>query len=158
MISLIERGKANATAVVLERLATALGVALADLFTRDATSATDPISRKASQPVWTDPASGYVRRSVSPDISPIRLVDVSFPGGARVAYESASAASRLHQLVWVLAGRIDIKIGDDAPVALATGDCFAHRLDRPVTFHNPTERSARYVVAIADGPRTEGVR
>src|SRR5579872_1152381 len=65
MISLIERGESSPTAVVLEKLATGLGVALATLF--DAPSAPpDPVSRRANQIEWRDPASGYLRRNVSP--------------------------------------------------------------------------------------------
>ena len=79
MLSLIERGESSATAVVLEKLAAGLGVALASLF--DAPSAeAEPVSRRASQVQWRDPASGYVRRNVSPaGNSPIQIVDVEFP-------------------------------------------------------------------------------
>src|SRR5690348_12501581 len=65
MISLIERGESSPTAVLLERLATGLNVPLASLF--DAPSASgEPVARRADQPRWRDPASGYVRRNVSP--------------------------------------------------------------------------------------------
>src|SRR5436190_12310832 len=68
MISLIERGESSPTAAVLEKLAVGLGVTLASLF--DATTAaqgpTGPVARREEQPQWKDPASGYVRRNVSP--------------------------------------------------------------------------------------------
>src|SRR5438874_9710485 len=67
MISLIERGESSPTAAVLDRLAAGLGVPLATLF--DAPSRAvepKPFLRRAEQPVWRDPASGYVRRNVSP--------------------------------------------------------------------------------------------
>jgi len=67
MISLIERGETSPTAVVLERLATGLGVMLASLFDAPAAAApADPVSRRAAQQAWRDPASGYLRRNVSP--------------------------------------------------------------------------------------------
>src|SRR5262245_33627073 len=67
MISLIERGESSPTAVVLERLATALGVTLASLFDPPADGvASGPVSRRKDQVEWTDPQSGYVRRNVSP--------------------------------------------------------------------------------------------
>src|SRR5205809_1623829 len=65
MISLIERGESSPTAVVLEKLATGLGVPLASLFDAPAATA-DPVSRRKDQVEWRDPASGYVRRNVSP--------------------------------------------------------------------------------------------
>src|SRR5437763_1302276 len=69
MISLIERGESSPTAVVLEKLAAGLGVMLASLFDAPAGASqapTGPVSRRADQPQWRDPASGYVRRNVSP--------------------------------------------------------------------------------------------
>src|SRR6187401_956223 len=89
MISLIERGESSATAVVLEKLATGLGVSLASLFDKPA-APVDPVSRRAAQVEWRDPGSGYRRRNVSPDgfPSPIQIVEVVFPPGERVSYES----------------------------------------------------------------------
>src|SRR5271154_6206999 len=65
MISLIERGESSPTAVLLERLAMGLTVPLASLF--DAPGPTpQPVARRADQLQWRDPASGYIRRNVSP--------------------------------------------------------------------------------------------
>src|SRR4051812_21690197 len=64
MLSLIERGESSPTAVVLEKVATGLGVALASLF-EDASAPVSPISRSAERTHWRDPQSGYVRRNVS---------------------------------------------------------------------------------------------
>jgi transcriptional regulator with XRE-family HTH domain len=93
MISLIERGESSPTAVVLERLATGLGVALASLFDAPEPHAS-PLARAREQPPWRDPQSGYVRRNVSPAGagSPIQIVEVTFPPGARVAYETGRAS------------------------------------------------------------------
>src|SRR5438552_8624874 len=67
MISLVERGESSPTAVVLDKLATGLGVTLASLFDAPAGPAPGgPVARRGDQPVWQDPASGYVRRNVSP--------------------------------------------------------------------------------------------
>lgn len=150
MISLIERGEASPTAVVLEKLATGLGIALAALF--DAPAAVpDPVSRRADQITWRDPASGYVRRNLSPAgyPSPIQIVEVSFPPGARVAYETGARPSALHQQVWVLEGSIAVTFGDER-FDLTAGDCLAMMLDRPITYHNATSEPARYAVAIVN--------
>jgi transcriptional regulator with XRE-family HTH domain len=68
MISLIERGESSPTAVVLEKLTRALGVTLASLFdaTVPAAASAPPLARRDEQPEWRDPASGYVRRNVTP--------------------------------------------------------------------------------------------
>jgi transcriptional regulator with XRE-family HTH domain len=149
MISLIERGESSPTAVVLEKLATGLDIPLAALFDEPG-PAPSPVARGAEQPSWRDPASGYVRRNVSPSGvgSPIQIVDVSFPPGARVAYETGPRDSLVHQQVWVLEGTIDVSYGDDG-YRLEAGDCLALVLDRPLVFRNPGSESARYAVVIA---------
>jgi transcriptional regulator with XRE-family HTH domain len=152
MISLIERGESSPTAVVLERLATGLDVSLASLFDPPEPSS-DPVARHASQPVWRDPHSGYVRRNVSPPGagSAIQIVEVVFPPKARVAYETAARERLMHQQVWVLEGTIAVTVGE-ATHRLAAGDCVAFVLDQPVSFHNPTAKPARYAVVLATSP------
>jgi len=153
MISLIERGESSPTAVVLERLSVGLGVTMASLF--DAPAAADPIphgplARRSDQPEWKDPNSGYVRRNVSPAgvPQPMQIVEVYFPAGGRVAFETGARDVRVQQQVWVLEGAIDITVGSDRH-RLREGDCLAMQLDRPILFHNPTRRRARYAVVIA---------
>jgi transcriptional regulator with XRE-family HTH domain len=183
MISLIERGESGATAVVLAKLATALGVPLSALFdpptrtapegglvpvhaaapsprkrkagavagTRAGTLA--PLSRAADQPRWRDPASGYVRRNVTPPGTgqPMSIVEVRFPPGARVAFENGAADVRVHQQVWLLAGAMDVTVGEQRH-RLRQGDCLAMQLDEPTMFHNPTRKVARYAVVVAADP------
>src|SRR5436189_1002825 len=80
MISLIERGESSPTAVVLEKLAAGLGVTLASLFDLPAAAPTpsSPVARREEQPQWRDPASGYLRRNVSPAgvPQPMQIVEV----------------------------------------------------------------------------------
>ena len=152
MISMIERGAASPTAVVLEKLAAGLSVSMASLFGGASASApAQPLVRREQQAQWRDPQSGYTRRSVSPPNwpSPLQLVEVDFPAGARVAYETASRENVIHQQVWVMEGRIDVELGDQRH-SLHPGDCLAMRLDQPLIFSNPGSQTARYVVAICD--------
>ena len=155
MISLIERSETSPTAVVLEKLARGLGVTLPALFDAPGGAGVPPatpVARLGDQPVWKDPASGYVRRNVSPASKPqpMRIVEVRFPAGARVAFENG--ARQLHQQVWMLAGTMDVTVGK-ARHRLVKGDCLAMRLDQPTMFHNPTRQTARYVVVVESEPR-----
>ncbi|WP_390346575.1 helix-turn-helix domain-containing protein [Variovorax boronicumulans] len=152
MISLIERGESSPTAVLLEKLATGLGVPLASLFESDAPAAS-PVSRRADQLEWRDPHSGYLRRNVSAggDASPIQIVEVLFPPGARVAYETGAREPRIHQQVWVLEGCIELAVGDQQH-RLEAGDCLALVLDQPTSYFNPTRETARYAVVITSAP------
>lgn len=153
-ISLIERGESSPTAAVLDKLASALGVALAALF-EDKGAPEDepsPLARVAEQPVWTDPASGYMRRSLSPAApSPLQLVDVVFPPGQRVAYDSVPHNADIHQQVWMIEGAMDISVGEQH-WRLEAGDTLAMRLDRHIVYHNPTGKQARYLVALTTQP------
>jgi len=153
MISLIERGESSPTAVVLEKLASGVGVMLASLFDAPAGAAqtsADPVARRDEQPQWQDPASGYRRRNVSPQgvPHPMRIVDVHFPPRARVAFENGPRDAPMLQQVWVLEGAIDVTVGETR-YRLREGDCLAMQLDRPTMFHNPTRKAARYAVVIA---------
>jgi transcriptional regulator with XRE-family HTH domain len=154
-ISLIERGQSSPTAVVLDRLATGLGVTVASLFESSKALGSppappSPLARVADQPVWADPASGYVRRNVSPPgvRSALQLVDVVFPAGRRVAFETGARAVEVHQQVWMIDGVMELTVGDDH-WRLTAGDCLAMRLDRPIVYRNPTRKPARYLVALA---------
>jgi transcriptional regulator with XRE-family HTH domain len=153
MISLIERGETSPTAVVLEKLAGGLGVMLAALFDTPAAAAeapSGPIARRDDQLLWRDPASGYLRRNVSPPgvPQPMQIVEVRFPPGGRVAFETGGRDMRVHQQVWLLEGAIDVTVGAECH-RLRVGDCLAMQLDRPTMFHNPTRKPARYAVVIA---------
>ena len=149
MISLVERGESSPTAVVLEKIATGLGVSLATLF-EDSTASASPVSRRDERTSWRDPQSGYVRRNVSPANfpSPIQIVEVVFPAGARVAYETGARDVRIHQQIWVQEGRIEVTLGR-VTHCLSEGDCLAMQLNEPTAFHNRTRKPARYVVVIA---------
>ena len=148
-ISLIERGQSSPTAVVLDKLSSALGVSVASMFEAGAAPASlSPLARVADQPVWSDPASGYRRRNVSPaGVSPLQLVDVVFPAGQRVAFETSERDADIHQLVWMIDGVMEIAHGNEA-WQLNPGDCLAMRLDAPIRFHNPGAKPARYLVAL----------
>lgn len=149
MLSLIERGESSATAVVLEKIATGLGVTLGSLFD-DPAAPPDPVSRAADRSTWKDPQSGYIRRNISPAgfPSPIRIVEVQFPAGAQVAYETSTRDSAVSQQIWVRRGAIEVTVGK-VTHQLGEDDCLAMQLDAPVTFRNRTRRAAHYIVVLA---------
>src|SRR5207245_2120686 len=100
MISLIERGASSPSAGVLERLAAGVGVTLASLFDAPAAAPqtpSGPVARRDDQPQWQDPASGYLRRNVSPPgvPQPMQIVEVQFPPGSRVAFETGARDARV---------------------------------------------------------------
>lgn len=149
MISLVERGESSPTAVVLERIATGLGVPLATLFA-DARAAANPVSRRDDRTSWRDPQSGYVRRNISPANfpSPIQIVEVVLPAGASVAYETGARDMSIHQQIWVQEGSIEVTLGS-VTYRLSEDDCLAMQLNEPTAYRNRTHKPARYIVIVA---------
>ncbi len=153
MLSLIERGESSPTAVVLEKVAAGLRVTLASLFGSPKATAharTGPVARREDQSQWQDPDSGYIRRNVSPPnvLQPMQIVEVHFPPGARVAFETGARDRRVYPQIWILQGIMNITLGNERH-RLREGDCLAMQLDQPTIFHNPTRKPARYAVVIA---------
>lgn len=154
MISLIERQETSPTAAVLNKLADAFGISLPALFAGDLRQPDpEPLSCRADQSVWTDPASGYTRRHLSPAglELPIELVEVSFPAGETVVFDNPLRKDRIQQQMWVIQGAMDVTLHEQT-WHLATGDCLAISLGARITFHNPGARPARYVLALSRSP------
>lgn len=146
MLSAIERGDASPTAVLLVRVATAFGMTLSALIAR-AESTTGGLSKAASQPRWTDPETGYVRRHLSPPTDmPLELIRVELPEGTMVNLPAASYAF-IRQQIWLVAGRLDFSEGEFTH-QMEAGDCLALGSPSDCTFHAPGPGPAHYLVAV----------
>lgn len=151
-ISLIERGEASPTAVVLEKLANGLGVPLTQLFAISQNNQSpQPIVRRIQQSEWKDPETGYIRRQVSPPNwkSPFQIVEIEFPAQSRVTYETSTNSKVVLQQIWVIEGQIDIQLGENF-YALQEGDCLAMQLDQPIIYSNPSSKAARYILVVCN--------
>lgn len=153
MLSRVERGESSPTAQLLEKVCGGLDITLSALFA-EPESARTPLSRRSEQATWRDPASGYLRRAISPagTGSPVDIVEVEFPPGAIVSFDNRHVAA-FDQHVWLLDGVLDLQVGDDAH-RLESGDCLAMRFSgQPIVFRNPTDRPVRYAVIVSQGVR-----
>jgi len=151
-ISLIERGEASPTAVVLEKLANGLGVSLTQLFDIPQNNQSpQPMVRRTQQSEWKDPETGYIRRQVSPPNwkSPFQIVEIEFPPQSRITYEISETSKVVQQQLWVVEGEIDIQLGDSF-YALSTGDCLAMQLNQPVIYSNNSSQVARYILVVSN--------
>ncbi len=150
MLSRIERGESSPTAQLLNKVCGGLGVTLSTLFA-DTDTPPKPLSRRADQPTWRDPATQYLRRSISPPGtgSPVDITEIEFPPSATVAFDS-QRLTNADQHIWVLQGLLDLQIGEEL-YHLETGDCLMMRFDQPILFRNPTEHPTRYAVIISHG-------
>ena len=93
------RGETSPTAALLGRLCTAYGRTMSRLL---AEVEAEPVGllRAAEQPVWTDPQTGFVRRSVSPPASGFdaEVVEALLPAGADIAYAAPGVAGLYQSL------------------------------------------------------------
>lgn len=148
MISRIERGETSPTAQLLARICAALGTSLSAFFA-DAEAPASPLVTLDRQPVWRDPDTGYIRRSVSPPGtgSNIDMIEVEFPGFAKVVFAPQAANAGITQHLWLLSGEMEITVGETA-YQLQTGDCLYMPLVEGITFHNPGKKTARYIIVL----------
>lgn len=148
MISKVERAEASPTAALLGRLSGAFGLTVSTLLAR-AEPGGGALHRAAAQAQWRDPATGYLRRAITPPGADPELVQVELPPGARVDYPATSYALLRGQCVWLLDGALVFEEGGTTH-ALAAGDCLALGPPADCAFVNPSaDAPARYVVALA---------
>jgi transcriptional regulator with XRE-family HTH domain len=146
MLSKIERREASPTATILLRIAAALEMTLAELLT-GAPAEDARLQRAADHPVWTDPATGYLRRQIYRGARlPLEQVEVVLPPGASVAIPASSYAF-IRQLVWVIGGRLTIVEGGNE-TALAAGDRLEFGPPSDCAFRNDGDASCRYLVTV----------
>ncbi len=147
MIHKIETGASSPTAEVLVRIAAAFDMTMSVLIAR-AEGRGGRLTRAASQLQWQDPATGYVRRQLSPaDSHPLELTHIDLPAGAEVPMPAGSYAF-LSQLIWVISGELTFVEGPMTHV-LQAGDCLQLGPPQDCAFCNRGDDLCRYIVALS---------
>jgi transcriptional regulator with XRE-family HTH domain len=146
MIGRIERAESSATAALLGKLCAALDITLSAVIGLS-DRPPERLSRKADQPVWRDPETGYRRRHASAQnaASGIEIMVVDLPAGARVSYSPWGRRAYTQQLL-LLAGQLTVFVGEKR-FDLAEGDCLDFDV-MPVSFENSGGRLANYIVVV----------
>ena len=146
-LSRLERGETSPTAALLGRLCTAYGRTMSRLLA-EVEAEPARLLRPADQPVWTDPETGYVRRSVSPPAAGFdaELVEARLPAGADIAY-AAPGVQGLEQHIWVLGGTLELTV-EGRTHRLERGDCLRFRLFGPTRFRAPAADGAHYALVV----------
>jgi transcriptional regulator with XRE-family HTH domain len=146
MLSKLERCEASPTAALLGRISGALGMTLSTLLATEEVTGSRLV-RRAEQPTWRDPQTGYLRRQVSPlsDL-PVQLIEVEFPPGAEVAYPAAAFAF-IRQAIWVISGALEFAEGAHLH-RLRPGDCLELGPPADCVFANRGRAPCRYLVVV----------
>ncbi|HTO61892.1 MAG TPA: XRE family transcriptional regulator [Bradyrhizobium sp.] len=147
MIGRIERADSSATAALLGKLCAALDVTLSSIIGL-ADRPPERLTRKADQPVWRDPETGYRRRHASAQqaASGIEIMVVDLPEGQRVSYSPWGRRAYTQQLL-LLQGQLIVFVGEKR-FDLDEGDCLDFDVMRPVSFENAGHEMANYIVIV----------
>ena len=153
MINKVERGEASPTASLLGRLSGAFGLTLSTLLARTETGRAGRLVRANDQLLWTDPATGYVRRQIAPapgsDL-PIEVVKVELPAGASVSFPAASYTF-IRQVIWVLEGCLTF-VEEEVAHRMEAGDCLEVARAADCTFRNDQSDPCAYAVIVLRQP------
>jgi transcriptional regulator with XRE-family HTH domain len=146
-LSRLERAELSPTAAMLNTLCALYGWTLSRLMT-EAERKPAQLVPAAAQTTWTDPASGYRRRAVSPPAPGLQaeLVEVRLPRGAVVDFAAAPVIG-LEQHLWLIEGAMTLDVGGVSH-ALSAGDCLRYVLTGATRFVNTAKRETRYLIAI----------
>jgi transcriptional regulator with XRE-family HTH domain len=152
-ISKIERAESSPTATVLNKLSVGFGIPLPDLFgpshyNHPRLADRHPISTRKTQAEWHDPEAGYRRWTLTPAGSnqAMKLSEIVLSPGGRITFEAAAGSQALHQQIWVLEGRLELRTGIDIR-QIGAGDCIALNMDSPLALRNPGKSKVRYLLA-----------
>ena len=146
-LSRLEKGDVAATAETLGKIVSAYGMTLSRLImmVEDGFPASVP---RAEQTVWTDPDSGFCRRSVSPPADPLsgEVIECDLPAGVRITYETAPTDGLEHHLI-MLDGALTITV-DETSHHLSPGDCLRYLLRGSSRFEADARLGAKYLLVL----------
>lgn len=146
-LSRLENAEVSATASVLGRLCAAYGLTLSRLM-RSMEADLVPLMPRAEQPVWTDEATGFRRRSVSPPSRTLagEVLECELAPAAPIAYESSPRPGVEHHLV-LLEGALRLEV-EGRPHDLRPGECLRYQLHGATVFTTPARQGARYLLSL----------
>jgi quercetin dioxygenase-like cupin family protein len=105
-----------------------------------------PIVRRDRQSVWTDPETGFRRRSVSPPAQNLagEAIEGQLEPGTRITYDHPPRHGLEHHLL-LIEGQLEVAV-EDQTHDLRPGDCLRYRLFGPSAFATPDHCGARYIL------------
>ena len=146
-LSRIENGEVSPTASVLGRLAGAHRTTVSRLLA-DIEGDAPALVRRAEQPEWVDPATGFRRRSISPPSLDFdcELLCCELPPGAAIDYPLPPRLGLEHHL-YLSDGALELTI-EGAVHRLRAGDCLRYKLMGASRFVATGPRPARYILVL----------
>ncbi len=145
-LSRIERGELSPTATMLNTLCAQYGWTVSRLMAQ-AEAGPPTVIRAKEQVTWKDPASGFMRRVISPPHPALKgeMIEATVPPGAVISYDTSPVPGLEHHL-WILDGVLSLEI-ESKKFRLRKGDCVRYLLTGPSRFACAGKRAARYVIS-----------
>jgi transcriptional regulator with XRE-family HTH domain len=145
-LSQLERGRTNASVASLQRIATALGIEVSDLFATNGLPRPTVLRREAREPiVW-----GHLGRKSLLTPKPFHSLEViaaEFDAGGSTGDEPYTHGDS-EELLLVVAGRVHVQLGTDV-YELRAGDSVHYRSSTPHRVSNPGDEPAEVVFVIS---------
>lgn len=152
VVSRIEAGLTSPTAVMLAKLAEGMTVSLSSLLRGDMGPPVH-IQQAAEQPIYSDPKTGLVRRTLSP-VSPDALVEIvhnSLPARKTTGKFPAHALGTQEHIV-VQTGKIEVTVGKRT-FTLQAGDAAQFAADSEHSIRNVGTKKVEWLLVIHSLPR-----
>lgn len=146
-ISKVELDQVTPSTTNLSKIAEALGTSFAELMSPEAAGEI-VILRAEDQPVMSDATSGFTRRCIAP-ILPSRGIDWvlnELPPGASAGGFVPHRVG-VEEYIYVLAGRLEARLGDDVH-ELSKDDALFFQAHRRHEFKAVGKRACRYMLII----------
>ncbi len=146
-LSRLENAEVSPTASVLGKLCAAYGLTMSRLMHMVEDDFV-PLIRRSTQSVWTDPAIGFRRRSVSPPAQTLaaEALECELEPGTCITYDRPPRSGLEHHLL-LIEGQLEVSI-DGQTYDLRPGDCLRYQLFGPSAFATPGQCAARYILFI----------
>ncbi|RCK45613.1 XRE family transcriptional regulator [Thalassospira profundimaris] len=146
-LSRLEKADVSPTTDMLAKLCSAYTLTLSRLMLliEDNFQPHYPVSQ---QPVWTDPKTGFVRRSLSPPASTLagEVLECTIPANTTITYEQPPKTGLEHHLV-MQDGEITLSL-DHTSYTLRPGESLRYQLTGASRFQTPAKSAARYYLFI----------
>ena len=144
-LSRLENAEVSATASVLGKLCAAYELPVSRLM-HMVEDDFAPLVRRDRQSVWTDPETGFRRRSVSPPAQNLagEAIEGQLEPGTRITYDHPPRHGLEHHLL-LIEGQLEVAV-DGQTHDLRPGDCLRYRLFGPSVFATPDHCGARYIL------------
>ena len=147
-LSRFEKAETSPTAEVLGKLCLAYGLSMSRLMAMVEEGFTAHVPA-AEQPEWSDEATGFTRRVISPAATGLaaEMLRCGLQPGAEIAYDAAPVLGLEHHL-HMLSGKLRVEV-EGVAHDLVAGDTLRYRLEGPTRFTALSRKKpAQYVLVL----------